>query len=133
MIYNITKFRHYLLGRKFTFLVDHSTLLYLVTKQSLTDRLARWTLLLQEFKIDIHHGPGVQHVLADYLSRLESGKLAEGVLDDLPDADIFGITTTPPNLDPMDKWIDEMMQFLNTGLPLEHLTLDATKRLAVRR
>ena len=32
MIYNITKFRHYLLCRKFTFHFDHSVLLYLVSK-----------------------------------------------------------------------------------------------------
>ena len=32
MIYNIGKFRHYLLGRKFTFHVDHATLFYLVEK-----------------------------------------------------------------------------------------------------
>ena len=32
MIYNIHKFRHYLLGRKFTFHVDHATLLYMVEK-----------------------------------------------------------------------------------------------------
>ena len=36
MIYSIMKFQHYLLGRKFTFHVDHSALLYLVSKQSLT-------------------------------------------------------------------------------------------------
>ena len=36
----ITKFQHYLLGRKFTFHVDHSALLYLVMKQYLTGRLA---------------------------------------------------------------------------------------------
>ena len=36
MIYNINKFRHYLLGRKFTFHVDHAALLYLVEKQALT-------------------------------------------------------------------------------------------------
>ena len=32
LIYNINKFRHYLLGRNFTFHVDHATLLYLVGK-----------------------------------------------------------------------------------------------------
>ena len=46
MIYSINKFQHYLLGKKFTFHVDHSTLLYLVSKQELTGKLARWTLLL---------------------------------------------------------------------------------------
>ena len=40
MIYNISKFRHYLLGQKFTFHVDHSALLYVVNKQALTGRLA---------------------------------------------------------------------------------------------
>ena len=32
MIYSINKFKHYLLGKKFTFHVDHATLLYLVSK-----------------------------------------------------------------------------------------------------
>ena len=71
MVYNITKFRHYLLGRRFTFHVDHSALPYLVNKQALTGRLSRWMLLLQEFDFQIHHRPGVQHAVADYLSRLE--------------------------------------------------------------
>ena len=33
-------------GKNFTFHVDHSALLYLVSKQELTGKLARWTLLL---------------------------------------------------------------------------------------
>ena len=53
MIYSVNKFRHYLLGKKFTFHVDHSALLYLISKASLTGKLARWTLLLQEFEFDI--------------------------------------------------------------------------------
>ena len=36
MVYNIYKFRHYCLGRKLTFHVDHSALLYVVNKQALT-------------------------------------------------------------------------------------------------
>ena len=51
MTYSINKFQHYLLGRKFTFHVDHSTLLYLVSKQELTGKLVRWTLLLQELLV----------------------------------------------------------------------------------
>jgi hypothetical protein len=48
MIYSVTKFHHYLLGKWFTFHVDHSTLVYLVSKALLTGKLAWWTLLLQE-------------------------------------------------------------------------------------
>ena len=58
MIYSINKFCHSLLGKKFTFHVDHSALLYLVSKQELTGKLAQWSLLLQEFEFDILHRPG---------------------------------------------------------------------------
>ena len=48
MIYSIMKLQHYLLGRKFTFHVDHYASLYLLSKQSLTGKLATWTLLSQK-------------------------------------------------------------------------------------
>ena len=89
MSYNINKFWHYLLGRKVTFHIDHSILLYMVNKQDLTGRLARWMLLLQEFDFHIQHRPGVQHVVADYLSRLESREPAEPTYDDLPDVSLL--------------------------------------------
>ena len=93
MVYNINKFRHYLLGKKFTFHVDHSALLYVVSKQELTGKIARWTLLLHEFEFDILHCPGVQHAIADYLSRLDSGEKGAGVKDDFPDAQLFRVET----------------------------------------
>ena len=36
MVYNVTKYLHYMLGCKFSFHVDHSALIYLVSKVSLT-------------------------------------------------------------------------------------------------
>ena len=89
IVYNITKYRHYLLGHKFSFHVDHSTLIYLASKASLTDKIARRTLLLQEFEFDIYHRPGVQHAVADYLSRLESDEVGDGVRDEFPNAELF--------------------------------------------
>ena len=73
MIYSVNKFRHYLLGQKFTFHVDHAALLYLISKRSLTGKLAWWMLLLQEFEFEIQHRQGTQHVVADYLSRIGNG------------------------------------------------------------
>ena len=67
LIFSVTKFRHYLLGHKFTFHVDHAALLYIADKSTLTGKLARWALLLQEFTFDIVDRPGSQHALADYL------------------------------------------------------------------
>ena len=131
IIYSVTKFRHYLLGRKFTFHVDHSALLYLVNKQALTGRLAQWMLLLQEFDFEIQHQPGVQHAISDYLSHLEMGEPPNQDHGDLLDAVLFSIDTLPIEFDPNDPWITEMIQFLSTGLPPDHLTIDARKQLAV--
>ena len=127
-----TKFRHYLLGRKFTFHVDHSALLYLVNKQALTGWLARWMLLLQEFDFEIQHRPGVQHAIADYLSRLDTREPPDQEYGDLTDTALFSIDTTPIDSDPNNTWITEMTQFLSTGLPPDHLTIDARKWLAIR-
>ena len=43
MVYSVTKYSHYFLGWKFSFHVDHSAIVYLVSKASLTCKLARWT------------------------------------------------------------------------------------------
>ena len=89
MIYKVNKFRHYLLGKKFTFHVDHSALLYLVSKASLIGKLAKW--ILQEIEFDIVHRPGAQHVVPDYLSRVEFEEAPTGVTDDFPNCRILKI------------------------------------------
>ena len=64
--------------------------------------------------------------MADYLSHLKSGEPAEGIPDDLSDAEIFGISPTPSN--PFkDKWIKEMTHLLSISLPPEH-TCPSTRR-----
>ena len=54
------------------FHVDHTTLVYLVEKHVLTRKLARWMLLLQQFEFTIQHRPRTQHVVADYLSKMDN-------------------------------------------------------------
>ena len=92
IIYNVTKLQHYLWGRKFSFHVDHSAILYFVSKVSLTSKLARWILLLQEFELEIYHRSGIQHAVADYLSRLDSGETNDGVPDEFSDVEFFKVT-----------------------------------------
>ena len=93
MVYAVQKFRHYLLGYKFTFYVDHDALKYVVNKPQLSGRLARWVLLLQEFNFDIVVRPGKQHSNADFMSRLGDEMEPNGspVEDDVPDADLFEV------------------------------------------
>ena len=71
-------------------------------------------------------------MVADYLSHLESGKPTENVYNDLLDAEVFGITSAPPNMDSEDRWIGEMLHFLSIGLPPDYLSLDVKKRLVIR-
>mgnify|MGYP006970543708 CR=1 FL=1 len=114
---------------------NHFALLYLVSKQVLTSKLTRWTLLLQEFKFEILHRLGVQHAIADYLSRLELGEEGTGVKDDFSDGQLFRVDAVRVheiNEESDDLWILEMTIFLTTGLPPEHLSADESKRLAVR-
>jgi hypothetical protein len=91
MIYDVTKFKHYLLGNSFIFFMDHQALLYLVNKPIVIGQIARWLLLLQEFDSKIIFKLGWVHFLPDQLSIINHGELAIGVEDQLPDAQLFGI------------------------------------------
>ncbi len=51
MIYALHKFRHYLLGNRFTFYVDHMPLVDLVNKPQVFGKLARWLLLFLEYNL----------------------------------------------------------------------------------
>ena len=71
-------------------------------------------------------------MIADYLSRLETGEAPDQEYIDLPYVALFSIDKIPLDSESEDAWITEMMHFLCTGLPPDHLTLHAKKRLAVR-
>ena len=69
--------------------------------------------------------------MPDYVSRLDSGEPAETTYDDLPDANLFCLTTTTQQANTKDEWIRDKSHFLSTGLPPDYLPLDARKRLEV--
>ena len=90
--------------------------------------------MLQEFEFDILHRPRVQHAIADYLSRLESGEEGIGVKDDFPNAHLFWVdtvATTEIGEDTTDAWITEITIFLSTGLPPDNMLLDERKCLPI--
>ena len=62
----------------------------------------------------------VQHAVANYLSRLDSGEPRIGIHDDFLDAQLFQVETekkTEVDEDIADLWIIEMTKFLSTRLP----------------
>jgi len=46
MVFVLHKFRHYLLGNKFIFYVDHMALVYLVNKPQVSGRITRYAIVI---------------------------------------------------------------------------------------
>jgi hypothetical protein len=70
MVFALHKFRHYLLGNKFVFHVDHMALVYLVNKPHVSRKIVRWLLLVLEYDFIVMYKPCRTHVIANALSRL---------------------------------------------------------------
>jgi hypothetical protein len=70
IVFALTKYDYYLLGRHFTILTDHRSLTYLLTQKRTNHLLDAWLDKLTSFDFDIVHLPGIQNHLPDYLSRV---------------------------------------------------------------
>lgn len=87
------RFRHYLLGRQFTFWTDHGSLTWLYHFKNPTGQLGRWLEELSQFDIIIQHRPGNKRTNADGLSRIPcmenpcTGYHPEVELEELPCGD----------------------------------------------
>ena len=85
VIYACKKFRHYLLGYRIVFHMDHDSLKYLVNKPDLSGRIARWIFLLQEFNYEVVVKAGKANANADYLSRQRGTEAVEDIQKKFPD------------------------------------------------
>jgi hypothetical protein len=70
MVFVLHKFRHYLLGNKFVFYVDHMALVYLVNKPQVLGKTTKWLLLFLEYDFTIVCKLSKIHVVANAFSRL---------------------------------------------------------------
>jgi hypothetical protein len=50
MVHVLHKFKHFLLGNKFVFYVDHMAMVYLVNKPQVFGWIAKWLLLFLEYE-----------------------------------------------------------------------------------
>ena len=55
LIHALNMWRQYLLGNKFTLLIDHISLKYFFSQPDLNSRQARWMTFLSEFEFHIKH------------------------------------------------------------------------------
>ncbi|XP_072060258.1 uncharacterized protein [Arachis hypogaea] len=82
IVFDLDKFRTYLLGTKAVVYSDHAALKYLLDKKESEPRLMHWILLLQEFDLEIKDRSGFQNLVVDHLSRLEHIKRDSTLIND---------------------------------------------------
>ena len=81
VIDGIKRFQPYLRAKKFVIHTDHNALKWLMSIQDPSNRIARWTLLIQQFDFDIVHRPGTSNGNADALSRRLYGTCSLNALE----------------------------------------------------
>ena len=67
-VWAIAHFRPYLYGQCFTLVIDHNLLRWCIESDKLTDKLARWALLLHEYDFEVVYYVGNTNLDADGLS-----------------------------------------------------------------
>ncbi len=91
LVYVLHKFRHFLLGKKIIFYVDHMALVYLVNKPYVSRRIIRWSLLFLEYEFIVVYKFGRTHVVVNVLSTLPNTSEPLGVPNQTMDASLFSI------------------------------------------
>ena len=61
VIHALKMWRHYLLGKRFTMMSDHSGLRYLFDRLNLNARQARWLAIVSEFNFEIRYIKGKEN------------------------------------------------------------------------
>lgn len=75
VVFACTKFRTYLIGHhRVVVRSDHKALSFFKSCKLSHGRLLRWSLVLQEYCLEIEYVPGKMNVVADVLSRMDYGE-----------------------------------------------------------
>ena len=123
VVWAIGHFRQYLFGNSFHLVTNHEPLKWIMTTEKLTRKLARWSLLLQEYDFTVEHRKGVDNTNADCLSRYPLPSDADAPLMDWSKWEImhpvtllaFMASVIPVAEEEGDIWQDgEVLRFLQT-------------------
>ena len=117
VIFGIKQFEPYLYGRKFILHTDHHSLKWLMSISDPSGRLARWSLLVQQYDFEIRNHPGAAHANADTLSRRPYTLPSPSI----PAYDVPGIQTPRVcDLQRHDPDLSDLVQYLETWKLPDH-------------
>ena len=89
IVYSFKKMKPYLIYNKFFILTDSRSLVYLdKCKETMSDRMIRWSLFLSNFSFEVNYIPGEMNRLADMLSRNSAPFHDEDIIE-LEDSELF--------------------------------------------
>lgn len=94
IVEGIKTYHVYLASQPFKIFTDHAALKWLNNVKHSTGRLARWAVLLQGYKYEIHYKPGKKNEVADALSRRPYPETSESLPeseDVIPSADVSSL------------------------------------------
>lgn len=116
VVWAVTYYKHYLLGKHFTVYCDQASLSYVLKLKDSTSRIARWIMTLSQYDYKIIHKPGKLNVTADYLSR-NVNKIEvenEASINSKIDPSLFDRIATTQISDSKCSIIKNQIQNLNT-------------------
>jgi hypothetical protein len=105
MVFTLHKFKHYLLGNKFVFYVNHMALVYLINTLQVSRKITRWLLLFLEYDFIVVYKPNKIHVVANALWRLLDITEPTCVFDQTINVSLF---YTKP------EWLKNVKEFFRT-------------------
>lgn len=97
VVYASQKFRHYMLANKIKLIAKIDPLKYLLSKEMLIGRMAKWVMILSQYDIEYVKQKSIKgHVIVDHL--VEAPMYSENpLISKFPDESIF-------NLSIVDHW-----------------------------
>ena len=141
VVWATSHFRSYIFGNSFTLVTDHEPLKWIMTTQKLTGKLARWSLLLQEYDFTVEHRAGTANTNADCLSRYPLSSEADAPLLDWAKGEVLApvtflafmagtVTASDAAEEERDIWHDtEVLHFIQTHKYQEGLSAKARDRI----
>ena len=112
IVWAVKKLRHYIFGSHFTIKTDNCALCFIMSIKNPNGRLARWSLLLQEFDFTVEYRSGKKHSNVDCLSRYPI-EASGNDFDEFPL--LFAEATDVHEAQKSDSWCRDVSESLKTG------------------